>query len=73
MLDTVWSRCSRTGHIYERKILRRIFRPLQDKGQWRHRYIKELHDFLNKQNLSLYIKGKGKVLSRTGHEGPDGE
>jgi hypothetical protein len=30
--------------IFERKILRRMYGPVQDNGQWRIRYNKELYE-----------------------------
>jgi hypothetical protein len=43
--------------IFERKILRRIYDPIQDKGQWRIRY-KELYELYGEPNLVTCIKLK---------------
>jgi hypothetical protein len=51
---------SRTNEIaldvFERKILRRIYGPIQDKGQWRSRYNKELYDLFKEPKLSITIR-----------------
>ena len=33
-----------TLHAFERKVLRRIFGPIQENGRWRLRWNKELYD-----------------------------
>jgi hypothetical protein len=42
--------------VFERKILRRIYGPVQDKGQWRSRYNKELYDLFKEPRLSITIR-----------------
>jgi DNA-binding MarR family transcriptional regulator len=42
--------------VFDRKILRRIYGPVQDKDQWRSRYNKELYDLFKKTKLSLTIR-----------------
>jgi hypothetical protein len=42
--------------VFERKILCRIYSPLQDKGQWRSRYNKELYNFFKEPMLSVTIR-----------------
>jgi hypothetical protein len=42
----------------ERKILRRIYGPVQDNGQWRIRYNKELYELYGEPDLETCIKLK---------------
>jgi hypothetical protein len=42
--------------VFERKILRRIYGPVQDKDQWRSRYNKELYDLFKEPKLSITIR-----------------
>jgi hypothetical protein len=42
--------------VFERKILRRSYGPVQDKGQWRSRYNRELHDLFKEPMLSITIR-----------------
>jgi hypothetical protein len=42
--------------MFERKILRRIYGPVQDKSQWRSRYNKELNDLFKEPMLSITIR-----------------
>jgi hypothetical protein len=42
--------------VFERKILHRIYGPVQDKGQWRSRYNKELYDLFKEPKLSITIR-----------------
>jgi hypothetical protein len=42
--------------VFERKILRRIYGPIQDKGQWRSRCNKELYDLFKEPKLSITIR-----------------
>jgi hypothetical protein len=42
--------------VFERKILRRIYGPVQDKGQWRSRCKKELYDLFREPKLSITIR-----------------
>jgi hypothetical protein len=44
--------------IFERKILRRIYDTVQDKGQWRIRYNKELYELYGEPNIVTCIKLK---------------
>jgi hypothetical protein len=44
--------------IFERKILRRIYGPVQDNGQWRIRYNKELCELCGEPDLVTCIKLK---------------
>jgi hypothetical protein len=44
--------------IFERKILRRIYDPFQDNGQWRIRYNKELYELYSEPDLLTCIKLK---------------
>jgi hypothetical protein len=39
--------------VFERKILHRIYGPVQDKGQWISRYNKELYDLLYEVQICL--------------------
>jgi hypothetical protein len=41
---------------FKRKILCRIYGPVQDKGQWRSRYNKELYDLFKEPKLSITIR-----------------
>jgi hypothetical protein len=41
---------------FEWKILRRIYGPVQDNGQWRIRYNKELYELFCKPDLVTCIK-----------------
>jgi hypothetical protein len=43
---------------FERKILRRIYGPVQDNGQWRIRYSKELYELYCEPDLVTCIKLK---------------
>jgi hypothetical protein len=45
-------------NAFERKILRRIFGPVQDNGQWRIRYNKELFELYGEPDLVTCIKLK---------------
>jgi hypothetical protein len=42
--------------VFERKILCRIYGPVQDKGQWRSRYNKDLYDLYKEPKLSITIR-----------------
>jgi hypothetical protein len=42
--------------VFEKKILHRIYGPVQDKGQWRSRYNKELYDLFKEPRLSITIR-----------------
>jgi hypothetical protein len=42
--------------VFERKILHRIYGPVQDKGQWRRRYNKELYNLFKEPKLSITIR-----------------
>jgi hypothetical protein len=42
--------------MFERKILCIIYGPVQDKGQWRSRYNKELNDLFKEPKLSITIR-----------------
>jgi len=42
--------------INERKILRRIFGPICERGQGRKRYIREFEQFYNESNIVSVIK-----------------
>jgi hypothetical protein len=40
---------------FKSKILHRIYGPVQDKGQWKNRYNKELYDLFKEAKLSITI------------------
>jgi hypothetical protein len=40
---------------FERKLLRRIYGPVQDNGQWRIRYNKELYELCGEPDLVTCI------------------
>jgi hypothetical protein len=42
--------------MFERKILRRIYGPVQDKGQWRGGHNKELYDLFMEPKLSITVR-----------------
>jgi hypothetical protein len=42
--------------VFERKILRRIYGPIRNKGQLRSRYNKELYDLFKESKLSITIR-----------------
>jgi hypothetical protein len=42
--------------VLERRILRRIYGPINDKDQWRYRYNKELHEIFKEPILSVVIR-----------------
>jgi hypothetical protein len=44
-----------TVSTFERKILRRIYGPVQDNGQWRIRYNKELYELYCEPDLVTCI------------------
>ena len=44
--------------VFERKILRRIYGPVNDNGQWRIRYNHELMDLYKETDIVTYIKLK---------------
>jgi hypothetical protein len=48
----IWVR----DHIWERKVLRRIFGPVNDRGMWRIRSSKELADIYEETDLATVIK-----------------
>jgi hypothetical protein len=48
-----------TLSTFERKILRRIYGSVQDNGQWRIRYNKELCELYGEPDL---VTGKGKAV-----------
>ena len=41
--------------VFERKILRAIFGPTNDNGEWRIRYNNELYTLLKEDNIVTYI------------------
>jgi hypothetical protein len=51
-----WTLSRTNERVFERKILRRIYDPVQDKGQWRSRYNKELYDLFKELNVSITIR-----------------
>jgi len=42
--------------VFERKILRAIFGPTNDKGEWRIKYINELYTLHKESDIVTYIK-----------------
>jgi hypothetical protein len=44
---------------FERKILRRIFGPVNENGQWRCRYNKELYELYEDLDLVTFVNLKG--------------
>jgi hypothetical protein len=55
-----WTLSKKSGSalsIFERKILRRIYGPVQDNGRWRFRY-KELYELYGEPDLVTCIKLK---------------
>jgi hypothetical protein len=53
-----WMLSKNSESTYERKILRRIYGPVQDNGQWRIRYNKELYELYGELDLVTCIKLK---------------
>jgi hypothetical protein len=51
--------------IFERRILRYIFGPVEENGTWRRRYNHELYKLFNEPDITGYIKVKR--LERAGH------
>jgi hypothetical protein len=51
---------------FERKILRRIYGPVQDNGQWRIRYYQELYELYEETDFVTCIKLKR--LEWAGHD-----
>jgi hypothetical protein len=48
--------------IFEREILRRIYGPVQDNGQWRIRYNNELYELYDEPDLvNMYQTEKSSV------------
>jgi hypothetical protein len=60
-----WTLSKNSESTFERKILRRICDPVQDNGQWRIRYNKELCELYGEPDLVTCIKLKG--LQWAGH------
>ena len=52
--------------MFERKILYSIYGPIQDKGQWRGRYNKELHNLFEESKLIIITTAR---LRWAGHVG----
>jgi hypothetical protein len=44
--------------IFERRILRCIFGPVEENGTWRRRYNHELYKLFNESDITGYIKVK---------------
>ena len=42
--------------VFERKILRAIFRPTDDNEEWRIKYNNELHTLYKESDIVTYIK-----------------
>jgi hypothetical protein len=42
--------------VFKTKILRRIYGPVQDKGQWRSGYNKELYNLFKEPEFSITIR-----------------
>jgi hypothetical protein len=58
--------CNETAlDVFGRKTLRRIYGPVQGKGQWRSRYNKEMYDLIKEPKLSITIRISR--LRRAGH------
>ena len=51
--------------IFERKILRRIYGPKYEKGEWKSRTIRELEEMSKGENIVKWIKGQR--ISWLGH------
>jgi hypothetical protein len=51
--------------LFERRVLRFIFRAKQGNGTWRKRYNHELYELFNDSNTVNYIKAK--ILTLAGH------
>jgi hypothetical protein len=49
---------------FERKILRRIFWPVNENGQWRNRYNKELYELYRDLDLGTFVKLKRLHVQR---------
>ena len=45
-------------NLFERKILRKIYGPIQDKGEWRIRYNHELEALQRKESIVRFIKAQ---------------
>jgi hypothetical protein len=50
------SRTNRVLDVLQKKVLRRIYGPVQDKGQWRSTYNKELYNLFKEPKLSITIR-----------------
>jgi hypothetical protein len=44
--------------VFERKILRRIYGPKYEKGEWRTRTNRELEEMSKGENTAKWIKGQ---------------
>jgi hypothetical protein len=55
----------RKVRVFERKILRSIFGPICERGQWRMRYNRELEELYNEPNVVKIIKSSS--LRWAGH------
>jgi hypothetical protein len=42
--------------VFERKVLRKVFGPIQDTDQWRRRYNKELYQLYVEPNIVKWIR-----------------
>jgi hypothetical protein len=55
---TLKARDENTLRCFERKILQRIFGPVQDSSGWRIRYNQELDGLIEGQDLVRFIKAQ---------------
>jgi hypothetical protein len=55
ILYKTWTLSKRSENAFERKILRRIYGPVQDNVQWRLRYNKELYELYYEPDLVTCI------------------
>jgi hypothetical protein len=51
-----WTLSRTNERVFERKILRRIYGPIRNKGQLRSRHNKELYDLFKESKLSITIR-----------------
>ena len=57
----VWSMTKKSEKLiytFERKILKRIYGPINENGIWRMRHNKEIYDLFNEPKISTLVKLK---------------